>query len=150
MDFERLKDISADKHIAKLMIDRLTQERELADDLKDSEALTARIDALLCDYHARLEALQRQRADIIRGLAALPERQRSLILLYYDAGMKWDDIACALSLSLSQLYRLRGAAFDQRRFCGSSQEGKAFEQRGICTSDQEGKEGTNRSMGEVL
>ena len=77
------------------------------------------------ELRTELSSLEEHRRKIIRSFDDLPPKDRELLLLYYDAGLTWDQVAAALETDKRHVYRLRRRILDRRTACTSDSEGRS-------------------------
>lgn len=58
------------------------------------------------DAIEEIRKLQQQREDIIAEMD-MNERTKAVLLMHYDAGMKWQEIADREGVSIRQIHRIR-------------------------------------------
>lgn len=58
---------------------------------------------------AEIQDLQQQHDEIIRQMD-MDEQTKTVLLLHYDTGKKWQDVADAIGVSLRQVHRIRSRA----------------------------------------
>ena len=77
------------------------------------------------ELRMELSLLEDQRREIIRSFSNLERTERELILLYYDGGLTWDQVADAMGMTQRNVYRLRRRILDRRTACASDSEGRS-------------------------
>ena len=112
-ELEKLQSVPSVIKRHERMIDDLNETAETYKDYKGSEQLMEQIQQYKAEYDARIEELKAFRREVVGKISKLPTQQRDVLLLRYDAGMIWDDIAAALVVSVRWVYRIRGLAIDQ-------------------------------------
>ena len=50
--------------------------------------------------------------EIEKAIETLPSTERTIIRLYYIAGMKWEEVCVAIGYSWKQVHRIHGRALD--------------------------------------
>lgn len=73
----------------------------------------SRLQSVIDTYQADITELENRRREIIQEAAKLPQPQRNVALLRYDAGLTWREIADALGYSLRYVYVLRKQISDE-------------------------------------
>ena len=73
----------------------------------------SRLKSVIDTYRAEITELENKRREIIRETAKLPQPQRNVALLRYDAGLTWREIADALGFSLRYVYVFRKQISDE-------------------------------------
>lgn len=90
--------------------------------LSDSQTDT-RVASIIDGYKAVIDRLERFRHDVIKVIAKLPDREMKVLLLYYDVGMTWQQVADAIGVTLRGAYHIRERAIGKTCKPGSTREG---------------------------
>lgn len=71
----------------------------------------AKIMSLEEDINRRIDELVQQKADAMRRIQNVPDKdQQNILIARYVNGEKWERIAVELNFSIAQIYRIHGAA----------------------------------------
>ena len=76
------------------------------------EDLSAKHLGLLDLYREKLEKMSAELLEIEKAIETLPSTERTIIRLYYIAGMKWEEVCVSIGYSWKQVHRIHGRALD--------------------------------------
>ena len=110
---KRLETIRSQMKIKTALMNSACEHLESLKDFRNADDLRCRLQSDVDTYQADITALENERRDIIRSLEGLPEKQRLVLLLHYDGGLTWQEVARSLGVSLRYVYVLRGKALDE-------------------------------------
>lgn len=95
------------------LMDAAREYLEMVQELRRADDLKNRLKSVIDTYQADITELENRRREIIQEAAKLPQPQRNVALLRYDAGLTWREIADALGYSLRYVYVLRKQISDE-------------------------------------
>lgn len=129
MDFKKLEQIKTIKGNIRryqYLLQTLEESANSIKDLKDSKRLSDKINRIFTQTNNEIKDLEKQRREIIMETMSLPEKERKILLLRYDAGMTWEEIASTCGCTARHVQRivqmLKGAGVGKT--CNSSSGGQ--------------------------
>lgn len=106
-DLLLLQEIGQSVKLKTDLLKRLGDDLEIVSGCKNSQAVVKKINAASEKLRQEIIALKNQRKHIIRKISELPEKQRNILLLRYDAGMSWTQIGAVLGCTARNVQRIK-------------------------------------------
>lgn len=112
-ELEELQTIKGRLRRCSQLVECFRNDVESLRDCKGAGPVVSGINKAIREYEDKIVELQEQRAQIIQKIMELPEQQNRILLLRYDLGMTYQQIADALHMSVRYVYRLRRESIDE-------------------------------------